>query len=130
MNFGSIKSKLSLGYLVCFSIFFVVFFFVDKMAFARFLGFSVAHFMDDVFIFLLLLGLYVAFKFDIFLAGACVALSYAFIVFPSLSQWHQELGIYDGAFSLIIRKTFMAIFPAMFFYSIIVPFVYLVKRKL
>jgi hypothetical protein len=129
MNFSRTKAKLSLGYLFAFIVFFISFYLVDELRFARFLGFSAARFLDELFLLLLLFGFYLALKSDVLFAGCGVGFVYSILAFPSLSQWHQELGIYDGAFSLITKEAFMASFSAAALYSIVVPIVYLFRRR-
>jgi hypothetical protein len=110
----------STKYLLLIIVFLIGFSILDAMSLARFIGASVARFGDTFYIICVLFGGLAAYKFDALLASIGVALASALLSFQSTSEWHIELGIYDGAFTLISRTTMYGILIPFFIYSLMV----------
>jgi hypothetical protein len=110
----------STKYLLLIVVFLVGFFIVDSFSLARFIGASAARFLDPLYPICLMFGGYIAFKFDTFIASLLVSFTSALLSFPSTSEWQTELGIYDGAFSLISSLTLLGILIPFFLYSLMV----------
>lgn len=107
-------------YLISIVIFLVGYFIIDSASAAWLLGASAARFTDSTFIVLLIVGIYGAFKFDAFIASLVVAVASALLVFPAVSEWQKELGIYNGAFFLISRHILYSFFISFLIYSLAV----------
>ena len=122
-HFPYIYLILSLGFLVSF-------YFVNEMAMAKFLGTTLAVFSDSLFLTILILGLVFLWKFDVLLCSLFVALLYSLMSFSAVSEWHQQLGIYEGATSLILSQALRAFFPTILIYSLVVAVKNIFSKKI
>ena len=114
---------LSLGFLASF-------YFVNEMAMARFLGATSAIFFDSVFLVIFILGLVFLRKFDVLLCSLFVSLLYSLVSFSSVSDWHQQLGIYEGATSLTMSLALRAFFPTILIYAFVMSVKNIFRKKI
>ena len=123
------NEKVTFAYLAFILIALFMFFMIDEMAFARFAGYSTAHFFDPAFSIPLMLGFYIAFKFDALIAAFFSSLVCALVSFSAIRDWHQKIGINDSAFDIIFSKTISSFFPSFITYSLVVTIFILAKKK-
>jgi len=121
-NLPYIYLILSLGFLASF-------YFINEMAMARFLGATSAIFFDSVFLSIFVLGLFFLRKFDVLLCSLSVSLLYSLVSFSSVSDWHQQLGIYEGATSLTMSLALRAFFPTILIYALLMSVKNIFRKK-
>ena len=99
--------------------FLIIFYVIDDLAMARFLGATSGIFFDNLFLTFLILGFYLALKFDVMIASIIVSILYSLIAFIPISDWQKEIGVYEGAISLVLTTTLRAFFPIILIYSLL-----------